>query len=104
MTAKRQATETTKPGTILAQSLKAGRRVEVGSIVTLTVAKAKPKLPPPASNCDPNYDGQYLDPTVYDYDCAGGSGDGPKYLYGIVRVVGSDHYGMDRDGDGIGCE
>ncbi len=72
--------------------------------MTLTVAKAKPKLPPPASNCDSNYDGHCLDPNVYDYDCAGGSGDGPKYVYGTVRVVGSDHYGPDRDGDGIGCE
>jgi hypothetical protein len=38
-----------------------------------------------------------------DYDCLGGSGDGPRYT-GRVVVVGYDHYGLDADGDGIGCE
>jgi hypothetical protein len=40
---------------------------------------------------------------VSDVDCAGGSGDGPYYT-GRVKVVGPDVYGLDRDGDGIGCE
>ena len=39
-----------------------------------------------------------------DYDCAGGSGDGPKYVYGTVKVTGSDPYGLDSDNDGTGCE
>lgn len=39
-----------------------------------------------------------------DYDCAGGSGDGPKYVYGTVEVTGSDPYGLDSDNDGVGCE
>ncbi|MDQ3981144.1 MAG: hypothetical protein M3271_00510 [Actinomycetota bacterium] len=39
-----------------------------------------------------------------DYDCAGGSGDGPKYVYGTVKVTGSDPYGLDADNDGVGCE
>jgi hypothetical protein len=56
-----------------------------------------------ASECDPNYVGACLDPNSYDYDCAGGSGDGPDYT-GPVTVVGSDHYGLDADGDGQGCE
>jgi hypothetical protein len=38
-----------------------------------------------------------------DYDCAGGSGDGPKYT-GQVRVTGSDPYDLDSDNDGYGCE
>lgn len=38
-----------------------------------------------------------------DYDCRGGSGDGPKYT-GTVRVTGSDPYGLDSDNDGWGCE
>lgn len=38
-----------------------------------------------------------------DYDCEGGSGDGPAYT-GIVEVIGTDIYGLDADGDGIGCE
>lgn len=56
-----------------------------------------------ASECDPNYAGACLDPSAYDYDCAGGSGDGPDYT-GPVTVVGEDHYGLDSDGDGSGCE
>lgn len=39
-----------------------------------------------------------------DVDCAGGSGDGPRYVQGPVHVTGSDPYGLDSDGDGIGCE
>jgi hypothetical protein len=56
-----------------------------------------------ASECDPNYSGACLDPYASDYDCAGGSGDGPEYT-GPVTVVGEDHYGLDADGDGHGCE
>jgi hypothetical protein len=55
-----------------------------------------------ASECDPNYSG-CLDPNSYDYDCASGSGDGPDYT-GTVEVLGYDEYGLDDDGDGIGCE
>lgn len=39
-----------------------------------------------------------------DWDCAGGSGDGPRYVVGTVRVTGSDPYGLDSDNDGYGCE
>lgn len=39
-----------------------------------------------------------------DYDCAGGSGNGPNYVQGPVVVVGYDEFGLDRDNDGIGCE
>jgi hypothetical protein len=56
-----------------------------------------------ASACDPNYSGACLDPYASDYDCEGGSGNGPDYT-GEVTVVGVDHYGLDADGDGIGCE
>lgn len=56
-----------------------------------------------ARDCDPNYEGACLDPSSPDYDCAGGSGDGPDYT-GPVRVVGDDPHGLDRDGDGYACE
>jgi hypothetical protein len=55
------------------------------------------------SDCDPNYEGQCLDPSSPDYDCEGGSGDGPDYT-GPVTVAGDDHVGLDRDGDGSACE
>lgn len=56
-----------------------------------------------SSNCDPNYSGACV-PIASDVDCAGGSGNGPAYVAGPVTVVGTDIYGLDRDGDGIGCE
>jgi hypothetical protein len=37
-------------------------------------------------------------------DCAGGSGVGPAYVSGPVQITGSDVYGLDNDGDGVGCE
>jgi hypothetical protein len=52
--------------------------------------------------CTPGYDPCI--PPGPDVDCAGGSGNGPRYVEGPVRVTGSDPYGLDRDGDGIGCE
>jgi len=88
------------PGTVLAQRPIAGLDVHAGRTVRFVVAKPKP-LPP--SNCHPSYTGACLDPNASDYDCAGGSGDGPKYT-GRVTVVGPDEYGLDGDGDGIGCE
>lgn len=63
------------------------------------VAPAAPAAP---SGCDPNYSGCV--PIASDVDCAGGSGNGPAYVQGPVRVLGSDIYGLDRDSDGIGCE
>lgn len=42
-------------------------------------------------------------PPASDYDCEGGSGDGPLYT-GPVEVTGIDIYDLDRDNDGIGCE
>jgi hypothetical protein len=54
--------------------------------------------------CDRNYSGRCLKPDVSDYDCAGGSGNGPYYVQGPVRIVGNDHYRLDADGDGIACE
>lgn len=56
-----------------------------------------------ASECDPSYSGACLDLYASDYDCEGGSGDGPNYT-GAVAVVGDDHYGLDSDNDGYGCE
>lgn len=56
-----------------------------------------------ASGCHPSYEGRCV-PIASDVDCAGGSGNGPAYVRGPVRVVGPDVYRLDRDGDGIGCE
>jgi hypothetical protein len=58
---------------------------------------------PSSGRCHPSYKGACLDPTASDYDCAGGSGNGPKYT-GLVRVVGPDQFRLDTNGDGLGCE
>ncbi len=57
----------------------------------------------PRSSCDPNYSGACV-PIARDVDCAGGSGNGPAYVSGPVTVIGVDIYGLDRDGNGVGCE
>jgi hypothetical protein len=92
-------------GVVLSQSPTAGQRVRPHALVTVVVAHVvRPVVstPPPSANCTPGYS-PCLAP-AYDYDCAGGSGDGPKYVYGTVRVTGSDPYGLDADGDGYGCD
>jgi len=53
--------------------------------------------------CDPNYSGGCV-PVDSDVDCSGGSGNGPSYVDGVVKVVGSDIYDLDRDNDGYGCD
>ncbi len=52
--------------------------------------------------CDPNY--SPCVPIASDVDCAGGSGDGPKYVDGPIRIIGGDPYDLDRDGDGVACD
>ena len=55
------------------------------------------------NDCHPSYNGACLKKGVGDYDCAGGTGNGPNYT-GRVDVVGPDVFGLDRDRDGVGCE
>jgi hypothetical protein len=69
------------------------------SVVVAPAAEGKKK-----QKCDPAYKGRCLKPNVSDYDCAGGSGNGPYYVSGPFRVVGKDHYRLDADHDGIACE
>lgn len=59
---------------------------------------------PPAPNCDPSYPDVCLLVGIGDYDCAGGSGNGPNYVEGPIRVLPPDPFGLDRDNDGVGCE
>lgn len=43
---------------------------------------------------------------IGDYDCEGGTGDGPNYAPPDIEVInpGTDPFGLDRDDDGEGCE
>jgi hypothetical protein len=58
----------------------------------------------PERDCDPSYPDVCLDPDAADYDCAGGSGNGPEYVDGPLRVRPPDPFDLDREGDGWGCE
>jgi hypothetical protein len=102
-----------RAGTVISQSRRTGAGVPPRSRVTLVVAKAPPPPPTtappppptaPARDCDPSYPGVCLDPGAVDYDCAGGSGDGPRYVRGPLRVRPPDPFDLDREGDGWGCE
>lgn len=88
-----QTTTSGTDGTVLSQSPSAGTAVRPGATVRVVVAR---------NNCTPGYSPCL--PFASDYDCAGGSGNGPKYVYGTVRVTGDDPYGLDADGDGYGCD
>jgi len=109
-------TAASAPGTVVAQSPGGDRSRNPDSVITLIVAQAPPAPKPaptpkpepttevpPAPACHPSYVGACLDPDASDYDCVGGSGNGPKYT-GRVTVVGPDVFDLDGDGDGIGCE
>jgi hypothetical protein len=91
-------------GTVIGESPSSGHRAKEGSTVTIAVAKAAPRPPSPPSNCTAGYSPCL--PPASDYDCVGGSGNGPAYTTpGVVyRVTGSDPYGLDADNDGYGCE
>ncbi|MDG4836830.1 G5 domain-containing protein [Micromonospora sp. WMMD967] len=68
--------------------------------VTQVVAVGTKK--PQSSNCDPNYSGCV--PIASDVDCLPGTGDGPGYVRGPVKVIGKDIYRLDNDKDGYGCD
>jgi resuscitation-promoting factor RpfB len=85
--------------TVLSETPLAGTGALPGRNINLVIAK--PASTTTRSNCTPGYSPCL--PPAYDYDCIGGSGDGPEYT-GLVRVTGSDPYGLDADNDGYGCE
>ena len=97
-------TRTSGPdGVVLSQSPRGGARVEPRSVVRIVILDVE--RPPDASesrNCTPGYSPCL--PPASDYDCAGGTGNGPEYVDGPVRVTGADPYDLDRDGDGVGCQ
>jgi beta-lactam-binding protein with PASTA domain len=89
-------------GVVLSQSPTGGTRVKPNSYVRIVISNVERSPDTGAShNCTPGYSPCL--PPASDYDCRGGSDDGPKYT-GPVRVTGSDPYDLDRDGDGKACE
>lgn len=91
-------------------TVKKGKVTERTKVKSVVVRKPVPRVvfvgtyvaPALSGGCDPNYSSGCV-PVASDVDCAGGSGDGPAYVSGTVRVVGNDPYGLDADDDGWGC-
>ncbi|OZV83357.1 hypothetical protein CA850_06260 [Micromonospora echinospora] len=79
-----------------------GRKLVRSAVTRKPVTEVVAVGTKPARRCDPNYSGCV--PMASDVDCAGGGGNGPAYVTGPVRVIGSDIYDLDRDNDGYGCD
>ncbi|MEV0325560.1 G5 domain-containing protein [Micromonospora echinospora] len=79
-----------------------GRKLVRSAVTRKPVTEVVAVGTKPARRCDPNYSGCV--PIASDVDCAGGGGNGPAYVTGPVRVIGSDIYDLDRDNDGYGCD
>lgn len=77
-------------------------KAPINKVTLLGTYVAPPPVVQRSSSCDSNYSGCV--PIASDVDCTGGSGNGPAYVSGPIRVIGYDIYGLDRDGDGIACE
>jgi hypothetical protein len=91
---------------VLSQSVSAGTDVHSGRTIRLAISKGPKPQPSPQPNCSSGYSPCLVFHGGADYDCYGGSGNGPYYTEpGVVYTVsGSDPYGLDADNDGLGCE
>lgn len=87
---------------VLSQSPPGTQQAPPGSAVRLVISKVVPPVAPLVNNCTSGY--RPCLPPAPDYDCAGGSGDGPRYATGPIYVTGDDPYDLDSEGDGIACE
>jgi hypothetical protein len=104
-TVRYRSTDQYPARSVISQSPKAGALVLPDTTISLVVAKTppppasapEPPSPPspPAPNCDPSYPDVCLDPAVEDYDCAGGTGNGPEYVEGPIRVRPPDPFDLD---------
>lgn len=106
-TAQEQQKTTPKPttATVTPQNEPQGVKEETTAKSVSPVPKTpteQPVKPKPTCSCHPSYSG-CLKMNAGDYDCSGGSGNGPNYT-GPVQVYGSDPFDLDQDNDGWGCE
>ena len=107
-TSTTSATTTTTTTTTTLAAVPSPQAVQPAAPTTTTTRQTTQAPPPPPaepapqSACDPNYSGCV--PVASDVDCQGGSGDGPAYVTGPIRVIGTDVYRLDHDKDGFACE
>lgn len=92
-----------RDGVVLEQTPAGSQFAKPGAPITIVVSRVVRAVAPTApDNCASGYDPCL--PPASDYDCAGGSGDGPAYANGPIYVTGSDPYDLDSEGDGVACE
>jgi beta-lactam-binding protein with PASTA domain len=97
-----QTRTTGRDGVVLSQSPSAGTPAKPRSVVRIVISDVQRSTETGESrDCTSGYS-PCLAP-AFDYDCRGGSDNGPKYT-GPVRVTGSDPYELDNDHDGKACE
>jgi endonuclease YncB( thermonuclease family) len=94
----------TAMASVLAAAQQTAQAESLGGWATSTTTTTIQSLIGQPTGCHPSYEGVCIPADVSDADCAGGSGDGPYYVRGPVDVVGPDAFGLDRDGDGVGCD
>lgn len=99
----------TRPTTTTTQATTTTAAPATTTLATTTTTQAPTTtLAPTTTASSAGCHSAYVDcvPIDSDVDCAGGSGNGPSYVRGPIRVktIGIDPYGLDRDNDGIGCE
>jgi hypothetical protein len=102
-TAGRAGVRTQTYEVTLANGKQTAKKLVKSVITRKPVAKVVAVGTKQSGSCDPNYSGACV-PIASDVDCAGGSGNGPAYVKGPVRVVGTDIYQLDRDGDRVACD
>lgn len=102
VTVKTKTRTSGKDGVVLRQVPHGKDLAKPGSTVTVVVSSVIRPIAQPSQNCTPGY--KPCLPPASDYDCAGGSGDGPEYASGPIYVSGSDPYDLDSEGDGVACE
>jgi resuscitation-promoting factor RpfB len=91
-----------KDGVVLSQSRPGGTRAKPKAVVRIVISNVQRSSDDGgSSNCTPGYTPCL--PPASDYDCRGGTGNGPEYT-GRVRVTGPDPYELDDDDDGVGCD
>jgi hypothetical protein len=88
------------PSGMKCRDRKTGHAFRISRLRVALLPKKQPPAggtPRPGGGCNPNYAGACIPNVPYDLDCSDVSATN-------FRVVGTDVYNFDRDGNGIACE
>ena len=86
-------------------SSQTGERIDRSTAIGATATSGSVSSLERSRRCHRSYPTVCLKTGIGDWDCAGGSGNGPNYVRAKnFRVKGSDPFRLDGDRDGVGCE